>query len=189
MYVTHFVYQFICHGHLGFFQPLTVVSNATTTFVYKCLLSPCFQFFCIYTQVELLDHMVIIFLRNHRIVFHSGCTILHFCQQWTAGSSFSISFPKLSIVIIDFFFFFDNSYSHGLGFPGGSDGKESICNAGDPGVIPGSGRSPGKGNGNAFQYSCLENCMDWGACWATVHGVGKSQTDWVANISFISFSW
>jgi len=49
------------------------------------------------------------------------------------------------------------------GFPGGSDGKASACNAGDLGLIPGLGRSPGKGNGNLFQYSCLENSMDRGA--------------------------
>ena len=50
-----------------------------------------------------------------------------------------------------------------MGFPGGSDGKVSDSNAGDPGVIPGSGRSPGEGNGNPLQYSCLENSMDGGA--------------------------
>ena len=50
-----------------------------------------------------------------------------------------------------------------LGFPGGSDGKASACNAGDPGSIPGSGRSPGEGNGNPLQHSCLENPMDGGA--------------------------
>ena len=49
-----------------------------------------------------------------------------------------------------------------LGFPGGSDGKESACSVGDPGSIPGSGRSPGEGNGNSLQYSCLENPMDGG---------------------------
>ena len=57
----------------------------------------------------------------------------------------------------------NNSYgqeSNKLGFPGGSDGKESACNVGDPGLIPGSGRSPGEGNGNPLQYSCLENFMD-----------------------------
>ena len=47
-----------------------------------------------------------------------------------------------------------------LGFPGGSDGKVSACNAGDLGSIPGLGRSPGEGNGNPFQHSCLENPMD-----------------------------
>ena len=62
------------------------------------------------------------------------------------------------------------------GFPGGSDGKESVYNAGDPGSIPGLGRSPGEGNGNPRQYSCLENPMDRGAWQGTVHGVAKSWT-------------
>jgi len=62
-----------------------------------------------------------------------------------------------------------------LGFPGGSDGKDSACNSGDPGLIPGLGRSPGEGNGNPLQYSCLENSMDRGTWRATVHGVAKSR--------------
>ena len=57
-----------------------------------------------------------------------------------------------------------------LGFPGGSAGKESACSAGDPGLIPESGRSPGEENGNPLQYSCLGNPMDRGAWWATIHG-------------------
>ena len=60
-------------------------------------------------------------------------------------------------------------------FPGASNGKESACNAGDLCSIPGSGRYPGEGNGNPLQYSCLENSMDKGTWWATVHGVTKSQ--------------
>ena len=60
--------------------------------------------------------------------------------------------------------------------PGGSDGEESAYNAGDPGLIPGSGRCPGEGNGYPLQYSCLENPTDRGAWWATVHGVAKSWT-------------
>ena len=63
-----------------------------------------------------------------------------------------------------------------MGFPGGSDGKESACNAGDPGSLPGEGRFPGEGNGNLLQYSCLENSRDRGTWWATAHGVTKSQT-------------
>ena len=63
-----------------------------------------------------------------------------------------------------------------LGSPGGSDGKESACNAGDTDLIPGLGRFPGEGNDNPLQYSCLENPMDRGAKWATVHEVSKSQT-------------
>ena len=63
-----------------------------------------------------------------------------------------------------------------MGFPGGSDGKESTCNVGNSGSIPGLGRSPGKGNGNPLQYSCLGNPMDRGAWQATIHGVAKSWT-------------
>ena len=63
-----------------------------------------------------------------------------------------------------------------MDFPGGSEGKEFTCNAGDPTLIPGSGRSPGEENGNPLQYSCLENSMDRGAWLATFHGVAKSQT-------------
>ena len=66
-----------------------------------------------------------------------------------------------------------NSY---LGFLGGSDGKESACSVGDPGLIPGLGKSPGEGNDNSLQYSCLENSMDRGAWWAAVHGVTKRWT-------------
>ena len=62
------------------------------------------------------------------------------------------------------------------GFPGGSAGKESTCNAGDLGSVPGLGRSPGEGQGYPLQYSCLENPMDRGAQWATVHGVTESDT-------------
>ena len=60
--------------------------------------------------------------------------------------------------------------------PGSSDGEESACNAGDPGLIPGSGRSPGEGSGSPLQYSCLENPMGRGASWATVRGIAKSRT-------------
>ena len=63
-----------------------------------------------------------------------------------------------------------------MDFSGGSDGKASAYNEGDPGSIPGLGRSPGEGNGNPLQYSCLENPMDRGAWLATVHGVAKSRT-------------
>ena len=62
------------------------------------------------------------------------------------------------------------------GFPGGSADEESAYSVGDLGSISGLGRSPGEGNGNSLQYSCLENSMDRGAWWATVHGVEKSGT-------------
>ena len=60
-----------------------------------------------------------------------------------------------------------------MGFPRSSVSKEPACNAGDPGLIPGLGRSPGEGNGNPLQCSCLENAMDRGAWQATVHGVAR----------------
>ena len=66
-----------------------------------------------------------------------------------------------------------------MGFPGGSAVKNSFANVGatgDVALIPGLGRSPGEGNGNSLQYSGLENCMDGGAWWTTVHGVAKSGT-------------
>ena len=65
---------------------------------------------------------------------------------------------------------------HTNDFPGGSDDKASAYNAGDLGSVLGWGRSPEEGNGNPLQYSCLENPMDGGAWWATVHGVSKSRT-------------
>ena len=63
-----------------------------------------------------------------------------------------------------------------MGFPGGSDGKESACTMGDPGSTPRLGRTPGEGNGNPLQYSFLENSMDSGAQFAIVHSVAKSWT-------------
>ena len=75
-----------------------------------------------------------------------------------------------------------------MGFPGGSDGKESACSVGDPSLTPGSGRSPGEGNGNPFQYSCLENPMTGGAWQATVHWVAKSWTR-LSNFTINNYSY
>ena len=68
------------------------------------------------------------------------------------------------------------SFTKPRGFPGGPDGKESACNTGELGLIPGSGRSPGEGNSNPLQYSFLDISMDKGTWWAIVLGVAKSQT-------------
>ena len=75
----------------------------------------------------------------------------------------------------------------GLGFPGGSEVKASACNAGDLGSIPGSGSSPGEGNGNPLQYSCLENPKDGGAWWAPVHRLSKSWTQ-LSDFTFFHYS-
>ena len=84
--------------------------------------------------------------------------------HWEEGEmeEFTCSFSWVSISSLD--------------FPGGSDGQESTCNAGDLGLIPGLGRSPGEGNGNLLQYSCLGNPMDGGVWWGTVYRVAKSWT-------------
>ena len=68
-------------------------------------------------------------------------------------------------------------------FPGGAEVKASACNVGDLGSIPGSGRSPGEGNGNPLQYSCLENPMDGGAWWATVHRSQRVGHNWATSLS------
>ena len=69
------------------------------------------------------------------------------------------------------------------GFPGCSDGKESICKAGDPSSIPGLGRAPGEGNGYTFQYSSLENSINRGAWQATIHGVTKNTRTCICSFS------
>ena len=84
-------------------------------------------------------------------------------------------------------FRFGTILSHKRGFPGGSDGKESTCSVGDLGLIPGSGKSPVEGNGNALQYSCLENPMDGGAWQAIVYGVAKSWTQ-LSDFTFFLIS-
>ena len=70
------------------------------------------------------------------------------------------------------------------GFPGGAEVKASACNVEDLGLIPESGRSPGEGNGNPLQYSCLENPMDGGAWWATVHGSQRVGHDFTFTFTF-----
>ena len=110
-------------------------------------------------------------------------SLFQFLECWTSSLGFPIALmalhfwafiysPPLSPTISAWFL-------HSLGFPGGLDGKESACNAGDLGLIHRLGRSPVEGNGNPLQYSCLENPMDRGVWWATVHGVTKG--DWATN--------
>ena len=70
-----------------------------------------------------------------------------------------------------------------MGFFGGSEGKESTCSVGNLSSIPGSGRSPGEENDNPLQYSCLENPMDRGVWWATVHSVAESDTTEVTSLT------
>ena len=94
----------------------------------------------------------------------------------TLGPDFSPAFPPSTIPFCSFFILVSPST---WDFPGGSVIKNSPANAGDVGLIPGSGRSPGGGHGNPLQYSCLENPMDRGAWWAIVQWVAKElDTTW-----------
>ena len=102
---------------------------------------------------------------NHLILCHP-LLLKRLCKE----------FLFVLLAFLEYLLLFTSCLSMMVGFPGGSDGKESACNAGDPGSIPGSGRSPGGGNGNPLQYSCLGNPMDRGAWHATVQGVAKNLT-------------
>ena len=102
--------------------------------------------------------------------------------------SMYVLFGEMSIqVFCPFFFFFFLRW----GFPSGSGGKVSTCQAGDLGSIPGLGISPGEGNGNPLQFSCMDNSMDRGAWIAIIYGVSKSQT-WLKQLSMHAhpfFDW
>ena len=102
----------------------------------------------------------------------------------------NLIWTHLNVNLFLFFYFLVKTQRHQLPsqvkptlYTGGSNGKESACSAGDLGSIPGSGRSPGEGNGNPLQYPCLENSTDRGSGWATAHGVAKSQTQ-LSNLLF-----
>ena len=107
-------------------------------------------------------------------------TFFFFKQNLNILKSLKVRSTFLVLLLTVFLFVYHHSVE---GFPGGSDGKESARNAGDPSSLPGLGKFSGEGNGNPFQYSCLENSMDRGAWWATVHRVAKSWT-WLSNFIF-----
>ena len=103
------------------------------------------------------------------------------CKLWQSAYVWILNF-KVNLNIIDYILF-EGDYINLIAslidekvFPGVSDGKESACKVGDPSLAPGSERSPGKGNGNLLQYSCLENSMDEGVWPVIVHGAAKSWT-------------
>ena len=100
---------------------------------------------------------------------NSGYLMDELCCIWAVYEADGISIAGCTEPML-------TKISYDIGFPSGSDGKVPACNAGDLGSIPGWGRSPGEGNGNPLYYSCLENPVDGGTWWATVHGVTNSRT-------------
>ena len=113
------------------------------------------------------------------VVSHPEPDILECEVKWALGSITAIKLVDAMA---------RNRAHQGMGVRAGqkaadSDGKVAAYNAGDPGLNPGLGRSPGEGNGNPLQYSCLENPMDGGAWWATVHGVQRLGHDWATSLS------
>ena len=117
--------------------------------------------------------------------------ILDARASWTVGSDVQLSHRKWetmmpiltsSVGVTQF----DRSLWQTVNFSGGSEGKASACDVGDPGSVPGWGRSPGEGNGHPLRCSCLENPLDKGAWWTAIHGVTKSQTwleRWTLSLS------
>ena len=100
------------------------------------------------------------------------------------GKDFLLKYICISFAVFNIFTY--TSYFivfMGVCFPGGLVCEESACSAGDPGLIPGSGKSPGEGHSNPLQYSCLENSINKEICQGTVHGVAKSWTQ-LSDLTF-----
>ena len=106
--------------------------------------------------------------KSQRILFDKKENLECLTQDYTSKIKGTLPLPEIHLVMSP------RKKKVGGGFLRGSGGKESTCSAGDLGSIPGSGRSPGEGNGYPLKYSCLENPMDRGTWWAVVHGVTKT---------------
>jgi len=121
--------------------------------------------------------------------YNRSCEVVGFQQRYPPASAVLVGMWRLLLVTLHHPPL--NSPSTELSFPGGSEGKESACNAGDPASIPGSGRSPGGGHGNPLQYSYLENPTDRGAWWwwwVSHSAWGCKESDRTEGVSLTHFS-
>ena len=146
-------------------SPLAAVAGALVTCFPSCQLPLALSFsppLCS-VFVPLLSVPYFVTAGTELQAFH-GVTWSPFQCNLTCFPDSLIWLLHLPVYSVYFQYAFFFSIPHMLGFPGGSDSKASVCNAGDPGMIPGLGRYPGEGNGSPFQYSCLENPMD-GEAW------------------------
>ena len=134
--------------------------------IYIILLSYGLLYLCIIFKILIK----IIMAKSRNLGFPQATNTINWGSFWLYSKLFHILLFQTSL-----FLWLATSFQI-LDFPGGSDGKASTCNAGGPGLIPRSGRSPGEGTSNPLQYSCLENAMGRGAWRATVHGLEKSLT-------------
>ena len=117
-----------------------------------------------------------LYFRTSVITYTLRGQLIHFSRNKTKKTKFCPCWLRNRHAQTYYFTLFCIYLYTFLGFPGGSAGKETDCNAGDPSLIPRLGRSPGEGNGYLLQCSGLENSKDREAWWATVHGVAKSWT-------------
>ena len=139
---------------------------------YMCLFQFCFaQGICL--GVGLLGHTVVLFLVLYGIFVPSSIVAVSICIPTVVQEHSLFSTPSAAFMACRHF---DDGHSYWYRLPCSSKGKESACNVGDQGSIPGLGSSSGEGNGNPLQYSCLENFIDREVWWATVCGVAKSRT-------------
>ena len=138
-----------------------------------CRVFSCVRRGCLLWPVHFLGKTLLVFALLHSVFQGQIPYNIQYLSLSVWLISLSIICPRPMHTLQKALFHY-SLWLNNIPLPSGSNGKISTCNTGDRGLIPESGRSPGEGNGNPLQYSCLENSMNRGTWWATVHGVTKS---------------